>query len=461
MLLIEKFARLRHWLIAALAFFLPPGTTAQLSKEQNEVLVAIARHQQLPAWPEISGAQARALHTKAEAYFSNYQKYHQPFGLTADILFSDRTRLKVEKLEGIGDAATWTGHYLAALACRYSFGHEGSTLMEISRVLDTFETLTEVTGKKGFIARFAGPSNDPAYKRYYSVYGDGPDPDRPGFGHWAYRGAGRHSDKVWLGYPSRDVYIGVNLGLATAFRLVPDVKIHKRLTALVESIIDRLMQDSWIIVDDAGHKYRWQPTPSMQAALLRTGASVNPAKYLKLYEEKAAPILSVPAPDLCKYCSYYPNNLEFADFYVLTTLETDPLRRANYENKMKEMWQQCADHLNAWFAAAYVSAVGKSSPIARATVQGCLVDFPALPRWDKAVDYSMRTDLPFEILIGTKWARYALPVAERVRADFLWQRSPFQLAGGSDQPLEYPGLDLLLPYYMGCQCGLIPLPEKP
>jgi len=126
------------------------------------------------------------------------------------------------------------------------------------------------------------------------------------------------------------------------------------------------------------------------------------------------------------------------------------------------MWEQCSDHLNAWFASAYVSASGKiADSIARATVQGCLVDFPGPPRWDKAVDYGKETALSFTNSNGAKWATYALPVSERIPADFIWQRSPFQLTGGGDQPLEYPGLDMLLPYWAGRQCGLIPEPEKP
>ena len=120
------------------------------------------------------------------------------------------------------------------------------------------------------------------------------------------------------------------------------------------------------------------------------------------------------------------------------------------------MWQQCGDHLNAWFAAAFVSATGAISDAkARATVQGCLVDFPVPPRWDKSIDHSTRTDLRFEISSGTKWAKYSLPVAERVPSDFIWQRSPFQLKGGSDAALAYPGLDFLLPYWMARQCGLL------
>jgi len=135
-------------LIALLAFLLPPDANAQLTKNQKEVLNAIRRNEPAPEWIEISVAQARTLHAHAEVYLRNYKSYHEPFGLTADILFSDRTLSKTEKLEGIGDAATWTGHYLAAMSFRYSCSQEFSILADLNRILDTFEILTEVTGKK-------------------------------------------------------------------------------------------------------------------------------------------------------------------------------------------------------------------------------------------------------------------------------------------------------------------------
>jgi len=42
-----------------------------------------------------------------------------------------------------------------------------------------------------------------------------------------------------------------------------------------------------------------------------------------------------------------------------------------------------------------------------------------------------------------------LPVVRRVRTDNLWQRSPFLLYGGGAGTIESPGLDYLLPYWMG------------
>jgi hypothetical protein len=427
-----------------------------LTPAQSAALDAIARREPLRPWPGLAAQQVEALQRKAAECLLNYQRYHQPHGLTADILFDSRERRRVEKLEGIGDAATWTGHYLAALGFRYDATRSKEVLLELGKVLDSLEVLTHVSGKAGFLARFAGPADDAAFEHYYSVYGAGANPARPGLGTWAFRGAGAYSNMVWLSYTSRDVYIAVNLGLATAWRLVPDGPQRARLKVLVELILDRLIQDGWAITDPEGHESRWRSTPSMAVALLRTGASVNPGRYLKLYQEKARLALEAPAPTLCGRCDYFPNNLEFAIHHVLAALETEPAWRSNYQEKLRQMWAQVSDHLNAWFAVLYVSATGDlENERAVATLQGALLDYPSIPRWDRAVDQGRRPGLATVTEEGKTWSRYALPVRERVPTDFLWQRSPFQLQGGGNGPLEYPGLDFLLAYWAACAHRLL------
>jgi uncharacterized protein (TIGR03437 family) len=47
-----------------------------------------------------------------------------------------------------------------------------------------------------------------------------------------------------------------------------------------------------------------------------------------------------------------------------------------------------------------------------------------------------------------------IPVPERVRTDFLWQRSPYLLYGGGSGRIETPGIDFILPYWMGRYYGI-------
>jgi hypothetical protein len=71
-------------------------------------------------------------------------------------------------------------------------------------------------------------------------------------------------------------------------------------------------------------------------------------------------------------------------------------------------------------------------------------------QWDVVVDTpggEQRTTIP-----GTSSQQRSvepLPVADRVPADFLWQRSPFTDLRGTIAPThEDPGIDYLLPYWM-------------
>jgi uncharacterized protein (TIGR03437 family) len=48
-----------------------------------------------------------------------------------------------------------------------------------------------------------------------------------------------------------------------------------------------------------------------------------------------------------------------------------------------------------------------------------------------------------------------VPVPLRPPTDFLWQRDPFQLSGGGIGTIESPGIDYILPYWMGRYYGVI------
>ena len=68
-------------------------------------------------------------------------------------------------------------------------------------------------------------------------------------------------------------------------------------------------------------------------------------------------------------------------------------------------------------------------------------------------DRSLRRDFGIDFrgqveMCGDERSCQALPVRDRVRTDFLWQRSPFQAFGGGDGFIENAGIDFILPYWM-------------
>jgi hypothetical protein len=48
-----------------------------------------------------------------------------------------------------------------------------------------------------------------------------------------------------------------------------------------------------------------------------------------------------------------------------------------------------------------------------------------------------------------------IPLEQRIRTDFLWQRSPFLLYGGGSGTIETAGIDYILPYWMGRYYGVL------
>ncbi|NIA15936.1 MAG: hypothetical protein GWP08_17880 [Nitrospiraceae bacterium] len=430
---------------------------AALAPEQEQALNALAREQAF-SWPEITPGQAQALHAKAQAYWDLYERYHLPHGLNADIWWHDYDRTSVYRLEGVGDSAAWTGHYLAALALRYHLEPDGKLLERINAVLDKYDLLSVISGREGYLARYAGPASDAGYRGYYEVYGRGEDPERPGLGKKAYKGVPPYEDLVWLGHSSRDTYDGVNFGLATTLAYVDDAAVRTRIGRLVERVADRLIADGWNIVDGKGNVTRGNPWFNM--AWMRTMLTVNPKKYAKLesgYTELCRKLHERKklVYDI-RFREYFANNLRFIRLFSTCALETDAERKRLLREVASRMQAQSAAHLNAHFAAICTLITGdKDNRDARAAVQGLLIDFPQPPKFGHAVDLRGREDFEF---VSDEYTQYAQLPRDRVPTDFMWQRSPCVSHGCWDLPYELPGMDVFLPYWMGRVAGIIPAP---
>ncbi len=444
-------------LAAALAWTGAARAAEALSADQENALRDLARGEDAP-WPEMSAEQARALHGKAEAYLDIYHRYHLPHGLNADVWWTDYDRTEVHRLEGIGDSAAWTGHYLAALALRHHIEPSVEIRERILAVLDKYDMLVKVSGRPGYIARYAGPASDAGYRGYYEVYGRGEDPARPGLGKRAFVGASPFEELVWLGYSSRDAYDGVNFGLATTLAYVEDAEIEARIKGFVELVADRLIADDWDILDGKGNRTRGNDWFKM--AWMRTSLTVNPAKYGHLLNEydRLCRRLSERKDYVfdIRFKEYFAANLGYVRTFSMCSLEDDPDRRKLLAEVMRRMQGESAAHLNAHFAAIYATLTGdKDNPSVRAAVQGLLIDFPQAPEFHHEVDLRKSPEVE---LLSEAYTKYAQLPRERVPTDFMWQRSPCVSHGSFDLPYELPGIDVFLPYWMGRVAGVIPAP---
>jgi hypothetical protein len=428
-----------------------------LTPIQEEALMSLARGN-APSWTEMNDAQSQDLFKKAESYLDIYRRYHLRHGLNADVWYTDYDRKDVYRLEGIGDSACWMGHYLAALVLMNHVEPSDSLRKDILTAIGAFDLLTKVSGRTGYIARYAGPASDPGYRGYYEVYGRGEDPERPGLGKRAYMGVEPYSDLVWLGYSSRDTYDGTIFGLATTLAFAKEQEILERTRQLVERIGDRLIGDEWDILDGKGNRTRG--TASFKIPWMRTMLSSNPEKYGSLantYRRLCSELAQRQKPvyDI-RYKEYFANNLGYIRVFATAVLEKDPEVKKLLTDVLARMQEETASHLNAHFAAMYVFVTGdKDNPKVRAAVQGLLIDFPAPPKFSHEVD--LRND-PRHESFDADYTKYAQLPRERVPTDFMWQRSPCVSHGSFNLPYELPGLDLFLPYWMGRAAGIIPAP---
>ena len=423
-------------------------------------------------WTGLTNAQEVALAGKADDYLHDYQTYHLPNGLNADVWFTNFSRTTVATYpatgyDGLGDSATFTGHYLAALSLKYRNVSDPAvrqqTLASINATLDKIDMLTQVSGKSGYIARHAVPLANAAqatvpgtYLAYYSNYNHfgnrsqvystlGPD---------AFMGTYSGTAYGWLGGTERDTYVGVNYGLATTLAKVDDPGVQSKVRTIIDRVLGDLKSNSWYIRDGqaAGpfgiNNLRVPVTTTLKAALLRTAATADPGKYRADYESAAA---SAPSSNTLSTDSYYSNNLEFASMYALNVLEQKDTATgydAKWAGRLQNDWQQASNHLNAEFAGVYLAASRNTSDLrALVTLEGELADFPAGPKW-------ARQDL------GVTSTATAQHVTVRQPLDFIWQRTSFDIHTMGDRtPLEYPGIDVFLPYWLGVDAGVFVVPE--
>ncbi len=455
----------RFMVTGLVAVLMLAGTVVQAAEEtgltdaQKDMLRALARGDVKP-WPPATAVQLGGLHEKAAKQWDVLHRDMLPHGQVVDVFWNDYERTSPMRYETVGDATCWTGHYLAALALRYKVLQEPEVLERIQRTLDIFNKLTVASGVDGYIVRYVGPADSEPYREYYKVYGRGEDPERPGLGKWAYRAAAPYEDEIWLGNSSRDTYIGFNLGVSAAWALVDDPQVREKITEMVTRVGERLIADDWTIKDSA-HGHTTRSTPWFKLSWMRTMVTVAPDKFPQVaeeYEKAAADALEAGYQRISPktYGEYFANNLRFAIAYSLYLMEPDAQRKGQYADGIRKMYSDMQDHLNAYFAMMYLAVTGDDNEPARATAIGQLIDLPGPPRWTRRVDYSTNPDL--DLIEGGKHLRYAMLASEQVPTDFLWQRSPTVSSGSGDASYEFPGLDLVLPYWMGRAYGILGAP---
>ena len=386
----------------------------------------------------------------ADAISANIRSLHMPYGTVVDPGFASSDPASsayntVLSYHRFGDDAIWTGHYLAAESFRYAVTHSADALAAVRKALNGVQSLVDVTSPAdpNVLARSWVPQSSP----YLSDF-ENEGPYYPS----TYNGQA----VFWLGSTSRDQYLGVFFGLASAYDLVPRARLRSQISALVTRLLDNLIANVWSVrMPDGSYSTTFNGRPDEQLTLLQIGRRVNPAKYAVVYTAFAtanAPLVVAPIRAECSdtYGGYYKFNLDYIDFFNLVRLEPggSPYRPF-YRTAYAQLRQCTATHQNAHFNMVDRALRGANSQ-RDADTQTFLGLWLERSRRDYPTDVSSKYTV-----CGVNRACGIVAVNDRPNTDFLWQRSPQLLYGGGDGTIETAAIDYLLPYWMARYYGVL------
>ena len=371
-----------------------------------------------------------------------------------------------------GDAAIWTGQYLAAQALRYAATGSALAHDNVGHTLKGIGALLDVNGGTGLLARNAAPERSLAGRQ---IVARGP-----------FRSAQLYGE-TWVGWQgtngvSRDQYSGVVFGLSLAYELVPSARAE--CAYRLEQILDYLIAKDWVVDEDRpafGTPGSRGPTVwdggYQQLAFLLAAYRTNPAKYSQ------ALALAGPTADTAwlrmwvntfGLDHYYKFNLAHIGMDTYFRLETDASRWQSMRRAYAVMERVVGHHRNAHFdliqtridpstqAPLYGSIREAMREFVRDTshrkVAPPVVDLSGIT-WVSVPQVGYANTGGLGVSLQTTQAQFpSEPLPMKLRAPqkhFVWQRTPFAPAtpNEGDPRVEKMGLDLVLPYWMGRYVG--------
>ena len=395
---------------------------------------------------------------KAGEISDDIQKRHTPFKTILDPQYAAPTSRVLEHYARAGDSAIWTGHYLAAEAFRYKVTASDAALTNLQRTLEGLRSLVDITGT-GLLARCLFPES---WEFAAAAI-------REECRHGIRRGTVNGERYLWVGNTSRDQYSGVFFGLGAAYDLVDDEVFRSSIRTLVTQLLEFLLKHLWTVVMPEGSlpecpgraiSTTFIGRPEQQLNFLQIGRHVNPDRFAGEYRKfrtffAAFAFSQLPLEALDTHGSYFKFNLAAINLYNLVRLEETRSRSLrHYRHDYGILRKAVRYHGNAHFNMID-RALNGADPVRDQETIGLLTDWLKRPDDDGFID-----------LRQPPWNYPAcpppddrgctvVPVAERVRTDFLWQRSPFLLFGGGAGTIKGSGIDFILPYWMARYYGVL------
>ena len=369
---------------------------------------------------------AGASEADALAIEANITARHLPFGTILDPIFASSTTSQIIGYTRCGDSALWTGAYLAAEAFRYKVTQSPDALTNVKAALAGLKGLVDVTGDNR-LARCMAQASSP--------YAAGIQNEE------AANTIHQNPPWIWVDNTSRDEVVGAFFGLGAAFDVVDDPAVKSGISDLATRLIGFVSNHQWSPNDDISNTFVLRPEELQM--LLQVARHVNPANTV------SGPFFVPPVDvgvrvDVLDNSSYFKFNLDYMTFYNLIRLQNTSDNRAAYQIAR----DYTSSHQNAFFDVIDRAIRGPDAS-RDAEMAGLLQQWLQRPKRDFGVDLSKT------VPVCGQDACAPVPVPLRPPTDFLWQRSPFQLAGGGSGVIESPGIDYILPYWMGRYYGVI------
>ncbi len=373
-----------------------------------------------------------AAESDAVAISANIQAHHLPFGTILDPIFASSSSDQIIGYTRCGDSAIWTGHYLAAEAFRYKVTQSPDALTNVQNAIAGLKMLVDVTGTD-LLARCAVPVG--------SQFAAGIQNEEAANGIHT----NNSMSMVWVGNTSRDQYSGAIFGLGVAYDMVGDPAIQSSISQLVTRLLNFLLGHGWSVVMPNGSiSTTFLIRPDQQLALMQVGRHVNSGHFSTTFTILTATVgAAVVAPisvDTSGDDSYFKFNLDYINLYNLIRLQggfANTFFKAAYD----VLRGHTSSHQNAFFDVIDFALRGPDATRDAETVT-LLGAWLLRSRRDQSVD-----DHGTVAVCGSQ-ACQPVPVPIRPPTDFLWQRNPFQLAGGGSGVVESAGIDYILPYWM-------------
>jgi uncharacterized protein (TIGR03437 family) len=383
---------------------------------------------------------AHATEANALAISANIQAAHVPYGTLLDPIFAGPASNQIVGYTRCGDSAIWTGHYLAAEAFRYQVTQSPAALANVKQAIAGIKSLLDVTGTN-LLARCLVPLTSP--------YATGIQSEEAANGIYTNSTAGY----FWVGNTSRDQYMGVIFGLGVAYDMVNDAGVQSSISQIATRLIQFLEGHAWtIVMPDGSVSTTFVIRPDEILTLLQVGRHVNPSAFSTDYDIDrvllAAGVLAPIAVDAASDSSYFKFNLDYISFYNLIRLESSSAKSI-YQTAYQVVRGATASQQNALFDLV---DRGLNGPNASRDAEAAAL----LNQWLQRPSRDNTVNLNSVVPVCGSQACQPIPVAFRPPDEYLWEESPFQLAGGGSGIIETAGVDYILPYWMARYYGVVP-----